>query len=122
MSSLCPSSQEFANLLASLLANLTPDMIRTLFSIQTPYYNDIQMTEIDSMRFLDMFKRILDTVLQLEVCFEHNGITRDDARNFIALFDGMLTPTFEAATVRSDTVGQEIHRILNHMAYSMKKW
>jgi hypothetical protein len=118
MSSPCPSSHEFAN----LLAKLTPVMIQTLFSIQTPYYDDIQMNEIDSMRFLDMFKRILDTVLQLEVCFEHNGITRVDARNFIALFDGMLTPTFEAATVRSETVGQETLRILNHMAFSMKTW
>jgi hypothetical protein len=115
MSSVPPSLGQFID----NLTNLTPEQLRELLNLNIPYCTGFQENPENVQVFLNPFKEILDAMLQLQVCDEHNGITRDNAQQFIALFDGLLTPTVEAATVRSETVGQEIRRILNHMALSM---
>lgn len=106
----------------SLLATLNPDMIRVLLTMQTPYSQDQDLNSKEVADFLAIFTSILNAVLQLEVCFVHEGITRDNARQFIAHFDRWLTPTYDAAIVRTNTVGDEIRRILNHMAFLMRMW
>ena len=105
-----------------LLANLTPQMIQELLTMRTPYSQEIGTNPKEVVDSLDKFKLILFVVLQLQVCFDYEGITRYDAIQFIAFFNKYLTPTYEAATIRTNTVGQEISRILNHMALSMQTW
>ncbi len=111
MASLPMTSQQFQR----LLATLSPQMIHELLTMQTPYSQDLDLNSKDVADFLAIFTSILNAVLQLEGSYEHEGITRDHARQFIAHFDGWLTPSYEAATVRTNTVGQEIRRILNHV-------
>ena len=98
------------------------DMRNSLLSLPTVYEQGDEYMHTDSMRMIWVFRHARDVIIQLGTCHEHEGVTRDDARQFIALFDGLLTPTFEAAMVPSKTVGQEIHRLLNHMAFSMRTW
>jgi hypothetical protein len=113
MSSVAPTRADFDK----LLSKLDHGTIVALLSCGIAYQQgDEYMSLTSASAMMSFFKWILNAVLQLQVCIEHDGITRDDARRFIALFDRYLTPTFKASTVRTSTVGQEIRRTLNHMA------
>ena len=117
MSSVAPTRADFNK----LLSKLDPQAIVALLSCGIAYQQGDEYTSLTSASaMVSFFKWILNAVLQLQVCREHEGITCDDAMQFIALFDGYLTPTFKASTVRTSTVGQEIRRTLNHMAFSMR--
>ena len=98
------------------------DMRNRLLSLSTVYKQGDEYMNANSMSMIWVFRHVCDVIIQLGTCHEHEGVTRDDARQFIALFDGLLTPIFEAAMVPSKTVGQEIRRLLNHMAFSMRTW
>jgi hypothetical protein len=116
MSSVAPCRADFDK----LLSKLDKEAIRTLLSCAIKYQPCDEFTSLTSASaMVALFHWILNAVLQLQVCYDHEGITRDDARRFIALFDGYLTPTFKASTVRTSTVGEEIRRTLNHMAFTM---
>jgi hypothetical protein len=118
MSSIGLTHQQFQ----SLLATLSPQIIQDLVTLQTPYSEEDYLNSKEVKGFLDIFTSILDTVLHLEKSYEHEGITRDNVKQFIAHFNEWLTPSYESASVRTCTVGDEIRRILNHMAYSMRTW
>jgi hypothetical protein len=72
--------QQFQN----LLAILTPQMIQELLTMRTPYSQEIGTNPKEVVDSLDKFKHILFAVLQLGMCSEYEGITRDDARQFVA--------------------------------------
>jgi hypothetical protein len=119
MSSVAPTRKDFDK----LLSKLNPQAITLLLSCRIEYYPGDEFTSLTpASMMVALFHWILNTVLQLQVCCEHDGITREDAKRFIALFTGRLTPTFEASIVSTNIVGQEIHRLLNHMAFSMRTW
>lgn len=119
MSSVAPTRADFDK----LLLKLDNDAITVLLSCQTEYCPGDEFISLTSSSvMLALFRWILNAVLQLQVCHEYDGITRNDARQFIVLFTGRLTPTYEVATVSTYTIGQEILRILNHMAFSMTSW
>jgi hypothetical protein len=111
-----------AQTLQRFLAMLTPETIQMLLTVPILYSQKMGTNSKHVEDVVTFFKGILNAVLQLQVCVEHNGITRDDAKQFVALFNGHLTPTFDASIVRTITVGEEIRRILNHMAFSMQTW
>jgi hypothetical protein len=115
---MAPTLQQFKH----LLANLTPETILELLTMSIPYSQKMGTNSKEVDDFVAVFIDILNAVLQLQVCPVCEGITRNDARQFVALFNGHLTPTFDASTVRTNTVGEEILRILNHMPFSMQTW
>ena len=119
MSSVAPTRAYFDK----LLSKLDQEAIVVLLTCGIVYLPGDEFTSLTSASaMVALFHWILGAVLQLQVCDKHDGITRDDARQFIALFDGYLTPTYEASTVRTSTVGEEFLRVLNHMAFSMRTW